>query len=234
VDGVVIDTLSAMSSLGQIFRAEVPANLFGDVSLTWTSSDQYGNTGSSAPVNYTRTAGGATVPYGGGSQSAGGSFPLLEALSIPFPGSDLYLRGSGDAATAALLVITDASAPATPIAGLGTVNVAGNIIELVQGDTDGNGDFVHKVSISTVRASTCWPLPRASSSRFSERPPSSGRADESTAGPASFAEVGPVCTGARPSLSRSRRRSATWEHGSRVGAPKGLRPAAGGSMLEGR
>lgn len=149
VDGVVIDNLPAKSSLGQIFRVEVPANLFGDVSLTWTSSDQYGNAGSSAPVNYTRDEGGATVPfgYGGGSQTAGGSFPLLEALSIPFPGSDLYLRGIGDAATAALLVITDASSPATPIAGLGTVNVAGNIIELVQGSTDGNGDFVHKVSI---------------------------------------------------------------------------------------
>lgn len=149
VDGVVVDTLPAMSSLGQVFRAEVPANLFGDVSLTWTSADQYGNTGNSAPVNYNRNAGGATVPfgYGGGSQTAGGDFPQLEALSIPFPGSDLYLRGSGDASTAALLVIADASSPATPVPGLGTVNVTGNIIELVQGTTDGNGDFVHKVSI---------------------------------------------------------------------------------------
>lgn len=154
VDGVVIDTLSAMSSQGQIFRAEVPANLVGNVSLTWRSEDEYGNTGASAPASYTANAGGATVPFnfGAGSPSASGSFTTLEALAIPFRGSSFYLRGSGDANQAALLYVTDLAIPPTPIPGLGTANIAGNTIALVNGATDGNGDFVYETFLPNFLA----------------------------------------------------------------------------------
>lgn len=149
VDGVVIDTLTAMSSQGQIFRAEVPANLVGNVSLTWRSEDEYGNAGASAPTNYTANAGGALVPFnfGAGAQTAGGTFPTLEALAIPFAGSSFYLRGGGEPNQAALLLISDLAIPPTPIPGLGTANIAGNTIALVNGATDGNGDFVYETFI---------------------------------------------------------------------------------------
>jgi len=148
VDGVVIDTLTAMSSQGQIFRAEVPANLVGNVQLVWRSEDKYGNTGSGAET-YTSSAGAAIVPfgYGAGSQAAGGTFPTLEALSIPFAGSTLYLRGQGDANTPALFVATDLAIPPTPIPGLGTANVAGNFIVLETSSTDANGDYIFEAAL---------------------------------------------------------------------------------------
>lgn len=149
VDGTLVATVDAMSSQGQIFRAEVPANLVGDVSLTWRSVDEYGNTGNSAPVNYTNNGAGSIVPfgYGAGSQTAGGTFPTLDALSVPFAGCPLYLRGQGEANTAAILAVTELAIPPTPIPGLGTANIAGTFIVLETGSTDANGDYVYSADL---------------------------------------------------------------------------------------
>ena len=149
VDGVALGAVPARTSYGQIFRAELPGNLVGQVEALWRSEDPYGNVGTAAPEGWTATTGSATLPfaYGVGSANLAGLTPTLEALSIPFPGSTLYLVGEGAALTSALLVIADQSLPSTPVPGLGTLNVAGNVLLLLQGGTDADGRFVASIQV---------------------------------------------------------------------------------------
>jgi hypothetical protein len=50
-------SITAMSSQGQVFRAELPGSLSGTISYQWFSSDEYGNTGSSAVFTYVTSGG---------------------------------------------------------------------------------------------------------------------------------------------------------------------------------
>ncbi|MHC4837876.1 MAG: FG-GAP-like repeat-containing protein [Planctomycetota bacterium] len=149
IDGALLGEFSAQTSYGQIFRAELPGNLVGQVEALWRSEDPYGNVGTAAPIGWTSSSGAATVPfvYGAGSANAAGFTPSLAALSIPFPGSTLYLVGEAAALTPALLVIADQSLPATPVPGLGTLNVAGNVLLLLQGSTDADGRYVASIAV---------------------------------------------------------------------------------------
>lgn len=149
VDGVQLGDVPARTSYGQIFRAELPGNLVGQVEATWRSTDPYGNVGEAAPEGWSATVGSAALPaeFGLGSASASGSTPTLGALSIAFPGTTLHLLGEGAPQTAALLVIADQAVPPTPIPGLGTINVAGNVLLLTQGSTDANGRFLASVDV---------------------------------------------------------------------------------------
>lgn len=55
----------AQSSGGQVFRAELPSNLLGEVTYRFEARDRYGNLGASAPVTYTAsTALANEAPYG--------------------------------------------------------------------------------------------------------------------------------------------------------------------------
>ncbi|MHC4837877.1 MAG: FG-GAP-like repeat-containing protein [Planctomycetota bacterium] len=149
VDGVGLGAFAARSSAGQIFRAELPGNLVGQIQATWRSTDPYGNTGTSAPEGWTATEGGAALPaaFGAGSPNAGGATPGLRALSIPFVGSTLYLLGEGAPLTPALLVATDQALPPTPVPGLGTLNVTGNLLLVLQGSTDANGRYLAEIAL---------------------------------------------------------------------------------------
>jgi len=54
--------ITAMSSQGQVFRAEIPGTLGGTITYQWFSRDEYGNTGSSAILTYDASGGsGGTV-----------------------------------------------------------------------------------------------------------------------------------------------------------------------------
>ncbi len=59
VDGGAATVVPMMSSGGQIFRAEIPGALTGTISYFVTSSDEYGNTGTSANRQYVAGGGGA-------------------------------------------------------------------------------------------------------------------------------------------------------------------------------
>ncbi len=58
VDGGGPTTVPAMSSGGQIFRAEIPGSVVGFVQYFFTSEDEYGNSANSATRSYTSTGGG--------------------------------------------------------------------------------------------------------------------------------------------------------------------------------
>ncbi|MFT4539467.1 MAG: hypothetical protein ACI841_004370 [Planctomycetota bacterium] len=80
VDGGSATIYPAVSSAGQIFRAEIPGELSGTIAYTFHSEDEYGNAGSSATLSYDATGncggGGPTaycVPTSSNSVSAGGA-----------------------------------------------------------------------------------------------------------------------------------------------------------------
>lgn len=149
VNGVALGEVPARCSYGQIFRAELPGNLVGQVEALWRSEDPYGNVGTAAPMGWTATTGAATLPfaYGSGSANAAGFTPSLQALSVPFPGSTLYLVGEAAASTPALLVIADQSLPSTPVPGLGTLNVTGSLLLVLQGSTDASGRYLAGIEV---------------------------------------------------------------------------------------
>ncbi|MEM7310069.1 MAG: hypothetical protein AAF682_25560, partial [Planctomycetota bacterium] len=135
----------AMSSQGQIFRGELPGNLVGSVSYGFTSSDEYGNTGSSSNDSYTGSYGPSfQAVYGTGTSGAAGGEPSLTALSVPFAGSDLFLALSSGASggTTAIITVGSASAPSIPIPGLLVLNVGGIELVTVSSTLDANGDLV--------------------------------------------------------------------------------------------
>jgi hypothetical protein len=145
VDGVSLPTLAAKSSAGQVFRGELPGNLVGGVSYSFTSQDEYGNTGSSTAANVV----GAYVPvfqtaYGTSTSGLTGGVPALRSLSVPFAGKTVYLALSSNAApsTAAIIAVATTSLPATAIPGLLTLNIAGTALVVVNSNLDANGDLV--------------------------------------------------------------------------------------------
>ncbi len=58
VDGSGGATVPAMSSGGQIFRAEIPGNVVGTIAYFFSSADEYGNSGTSSTLQYTATGSG--------------------------------------------------------------------------------------------------------------------------------------------------------------------------------
>ncbi|MEM7308275.1 MAG: hypothetical protein AAF682_16465, partial [Planctomycetota bacterium] len=143
----------AMSSQGQIFRGELPGNLVGSVSYGFTSSDEYGNTGSSSNDSYTGSYGPSfQTVYGSGTSGAAGGEPTLTALSVPFSESTLFLAlssGAGEGTTA-IIGLGTASAPSLPIPGLLLLNITGTPLLIAEGALDGNGDFVVGVELPVV------------------------------------------------------------------------------------
>jgi hypothetical protein len=59
VDGGPAIVVPAMSSGGQIFRAEIPGTVEGTIMYRFTSEDEYGNSGNSATLTYDSTSGGS-------------------------------------------------------------------------------------------------------------------------------------------------------------------------------
>jgi len=154
VDGVNLPAIPAMSSAGQIFRGVLPGNLVGNVGYSFTSSDEYGNTGSSSTVNITNTFGGSfQSTYGTGTVGTTGGEPTVTSLSVPFAGSTAYMAVSSGASAGTLAILGIGSASSAPVTvpGLLTLNVGGVPIVSASGTLDANGDYVVPVPVpSTV------------------------------------------------------------------------------------
>ena len=149
VNGVNFPSAVAKSSGGQVFRGEIPANLVGTVSYSFTSNDDYGNTGTSAAASYNATS---TLNYanvfGAGTNGSLGE-PTIAALSVPFAGSSLYLAtGNAAAAKPYVLFITDAALPVpVSIGAFVTLNITGNTLLLAGGTTDAEGNGLMEIPV---------------------------------------------------------------------------------------
>jgi FG-GAP-like repeat len=155
VDGFALPAIKAITSQGNLFRASVPGNLFGSIGYNWSSKDEHGNTGVSASKNYTSTGGPVGTLYGASVPGANG--PLtIQALSVPFPGTSLYLgAGGGTQGVAIFLAFSDA-ATVTPIdLGSGLVaNIAFPSIELRRVFADAAGHGVASFAVPSTAAGT--------------------------------------------------------------------------------
>ena len=156
VDGFTIADIPSMSSQGQIFRTEMPANLVGAVSYKFKSQDEYGNAGESSAQNYTATTGIAYANnYGTGTAGLGGT-PALHALSVAYPGSDLYIGADGIAANFPYVLVVATSGLPFPIdLGIyGNLNITGLTILTVNGNVDASGEATFAFGIPATLPST--------------------------------------------------------------------------------
>ncbi|MFT7484739.1 MAG: hypothetical protein ACI9F9_000583 [Candidatus Paceibacteria bacterium] len=64
VNGAPGGTVPALSSGGQVFRAEIPGNVIGNIRYFFTSEDEYGNVGVSATTSYNSNGGGGNIGNG--------------------------------------------------------------------------------------------------------------------------------------------------------------------------
>ena len=143
VNGHSIPDVKMITSGGQLFRAELPGNLIGNVAYRVRSADEYNNTGFSPTQNYVGSTGlsiGGT--YGAGSNGSLGE-PTLEALSVAFGGTTLHVAGgNAPASTLYFLSLNSASTPPIPIPGIGVLNVGGITFVTLSGTTSSAGDAV--------------------------------------------------------------------------------------------
>ncbi|QDU68389.1 FG-GAP repeat domain-containing protein [Engelhardtia mirabilis] len=149
VNGVTLESRSMMSSQGQIFRGLLPENLVGNVTYRVRSSDEYGNTGTSADESYVGSTGlGIGGAFGAGTAGTSG-VPSLNAASVAFAGSDLYLTATNITAGASyFLYLTDAKL-ASPLflPGIGNLNVTGSVLALFSGSAAAGNEVVVKIPV---------------------------------------------------------------------------------------
>lgn len=142
VDGCVVGSFSAVSSGAQIFRAELPANLIGQVTLSWESVDDFGNIGVASPISFDSISNLTfTTEFGPSTiANATGVAPRLDVLSVPFAGETLYLAARGAPGVLSLTGFTTNSFPGgLPLPGLALVNVSGTTILTSSGALDSSG-----------------------------------------------------------------------------------------------
>ncbi len=124
VDGIKIDTLPARTSGGQLFRAELPSNLVGNVTYQFESTDKYGNTGVSAVQAYTAsTALTHQVVYGTGTPGLNG-IPTVRLGGIASANKTLYtIIETGGTQVQFQMTFSLAPIAPTQFFGVGIVNV---------------------------------------------------------------------------------------------------------------
>ena len=142
VDGCPIGAFGARSSAGQVFRAEIPANLVGAVTMRWFSEDEHGNQGVSQEEGWTGTSAASfTSQFGPSTDSlTTSSPPRLDVLSVPYAGSTLFLAARGPASTPYLLALYDSVLPGgLPLPGLLVANIGGQKVLTATGALDAAG-----------------------------------------------------------------------------------------------
>jgi len=146
VDGFTIRLFDTKSSGGQVFRTEVPAQFVGNVEVRWFSRDEYGNAGSSAPMDYdSTTAATFEAPFGAGTADGFGTTPTVELLSLPIPGEEVFFGISGSPDAFYFLAFSNAKqTPPLFLPGIGNANLdlAGVALNF-QGFLDSNGQDVY-------------------------------------------------------------------------------------------
>jgi len=147
VDGVQIDKIPAMSSGGQVFRAEIPSNLIGTVTYRFESTDEYGNKGVSADQVYTASSGLThEIDYGGSTIGSNGQAPQVHVGGLATANKPLYMMVSTNGTpTPFVMSFSTASIAPTPITQLGILNIDPFAIVFQQpGVTNGSGNRVKK------------------------------------------------------------------------------------------
>ncbi|MEM7310843.1 MAG: VCBS repeat-containing protein [Planctomycetota bacterium] len=152
VDDVALPPISARSSAGQIFRAELPTNLVGAIDYRFEATDERGNTGSSATEGLVGSTALAFQSSFGASTAgtAAGTAPTLTALSVPFHGSTLYLAGHSDAPPSSTVFFVGSVAKQDPpllVPGIVLTNIALPPLIVEAGLTDADGDAVLSIPI---------------------------------------------------------------------------------------
>jgi FG-GAP-like repeat len=155
VDGFALPAIKAITSQGNVFRASVPGNLFGSISYNWSSKDEHGNTGVSASKNYTSTGGPVGTLYGTSVPGANGPV-TIQALSVPFPGTDLYLGAGGGTQGVAMFLAFSGAAAGTPIdLGGGLVsNIAFPPLQLTRLFADAAGHITGSFAVPPTASGT--------------------------------------------------------------------------------
>jgi hypothetical protein len=132
VNGGPVTSYPARMMQGQLFRAEIPGNLVGNICYTFVSRDQYGNTGSSATLCYTATGGAVGTPYCFG-DGTGTACPCGNAGAAGNGcGNSLFAQGANLAATGVASVSADTLA-------LNGTNMPNSSALYFQGTTQSNG-----------------------------------------------------------------------------------------------
>jgi hypothetical protein len=174
VDGGVPQTVTAMNSGHQVFRAELPGNLVGTIQYRWISQDEYGNTGQSAFRSYTATGAGTTGTafcFGDGSGTAcpcGNAGAAGHGCANGSFGTGSQLSGSGNPSVGSDTVVLQATSAPANLTGLffqGDVQTNGGmgavfgdglrcagqgVIRLQVKPSDGAGQTLSSVSISAA------------------------------------------------------------------------------------
>jgi len=145
----------AKSSGGQIFRAELPGNLVGNVAYRFASSDFYGNTGRSAPVFFKGGSGHTLrdldspldapavpdvlgVEFGRGTRGSRG-VPELDVLTVVYPDAPVYLLGSNAAPNTPFVALITTASARRRVGNLARMNVGGTVLVRRVGTTDAAG-----------------------------------------------------------------------------------------------
>lgn len=154
VDGVTLPSLPARSSGAQVFRAELPGNLVGQVSYRFVSTDAAGNAGASAEHAYVASPPSAfQLSYGTATTGLGGGAPLLRAPSVPFAHTTLHPALSSNAPSGTLAVIGVGTLPLAPgvhVPGLLYLQVTGQVLAAVPKALDAGGDAVLSAQLGAL------------------------------------------------------------------------------------
>ena len=173
VNGSSGGSVPALSSGGQIFRAEIPGELSGTIQYSFSSSDEYGNTGTSATRSFISTGDdGVGTPFclgdGSGAACPCGNTGASGEGCANSSGSGGTLSATGDASVSGDTVTLDAGGLPAGVSGLffsgtatlgggdgfaygnGLVCAGGAIVRLEVVSTDGGGGANSSVSISAV------------------------------------------------------------------------------------
>lgn len=146
VDDIPLPVSPARWAGAQIFRAELPANLVGQVSWRYVATDEHGNTGASAWQSYSGSTSAAfQMPYGAPTAGLTGGTPLLRALSVPFAASTFHLAltSGASAGTPSLIALaTQALDPGVDVPGLLHLQIFGKQLLVATGALGPGGDQV--------------------------------------------------------------------------------------------
>ena len=133
-------SIPAVSVGGQIFRAELPGNLVGDVDYYFESSDLYGNSGTTATLSYTNT-GNLGAQSGVTSNSSLGTAPAITLRTEPMGGQPLVLAGGGvNPGTLGVLMFSASTLSGLDLGGGLLLNVGPTLLgDLIIAPTDADG-----------------------------------------------------------------------------------------------
>jgi hypothetical protein len=156
VGGIALSESPARWAGAQVFRAELPANLFGAVSWRFVATDEHENTGASPWQGYTASfAGTFQVPYGSPTAGLAGGPPALSALSVPMSGSTFHLALANAASpgTPSIIAIgTQALDPGLLLPGLLYLQVFGTQLLAAPGSLGASGAQVLALPLGALPA----------------------------------------------------------------------------------